>query len=163
VNDGWKTRGPKVDRKGEDSGHRPSDSKYNNKTMTARESQAVEGTRCLATGNREQSYKRRPKTRRLTKSAVLLSILAAAPTALAQECISLSGSTACPAFNLASISLASNVTNLLYVLHLPERLSDFAIQLTLPLYSPFLKSVHDTVSFDQQLLSYVKTSYVQLK
>ncbi|KFZ00796.1 hypothetical protein V501_10472 [Pseudogymnoascus sp. VKM F-4519 (FW-2642)] len=111
--------------------------------MAARESQAVEGTRCLATGNRKQSYKRGgPGTRRLTKSVVLLSILATVPTALAQQnCISLSGSKACPAFNLSSVSVTGGVADLF----------------------PFLKTVTDTASFDQKLLSYVKTSYVQQK
>ncbi|OBT68678.1 hypothetical protein VE03_01763 [Pseudogymnoascus sp. 23342-1-I1] len=111
--------------------------------MAARESQAAEGTRCPATtGNRKQSYKRGPSTRRLTKSVVLLSILATAPTALALDgCISLSGSTACPAFNFSSVAVTGSAADLF----------------------PFLKTVTDTASFDQKLLSYVKTSYVQQK
>lgn len=138
---------------------------YNKKTMAARESQAVEGTRCPATGNRKQSYKRGgPGTRRLTKSVVLLSILATVPTALAQNCISLSGSKACPAFNLSSVSVTGSVADLLYVLFPPERLSaNFPTQLTSLFSSPFLKTVTDTASFDQKLLSHVKTSYVQQK
>lgn len=84
--------------------------------MAARESQAVEGTRCPATVNRKQSYKRGPSTRRLTKSVVLLSMLATVPTALAQvQCISLSGSKACPAFNSSSVSVTGGVADLLYV------------------------------------------------
>ncbi|KFY23556.1 hypothetical protein V493_05808 [Pseudogymnoascus sp. VKM F-4281 (FW-2241)] len=110
--------------------------------MAARESQAVEGTRCPETGNRKQSYKRGPSTRRLTKSVVLLSILAAVPTALAQEqCISLSGSKACPAFGSSSVSVTGSVAKLF----------------------PFLATVKDTASFDQKLLSHVQTSYVQDK
>ncbi|KFX85846.1 hypothetical protein V495_01372 [Pseudogymnoascus sp. VKM F-4514 (FW-929)] len=110
--------------------------------MAVRESQAVEGTRCLETVDCKQSYKRGPSTRRLTKSVVLLSILAAVPTALAQDqCVSLAGSKACPAFNSSSVSVTGSVADLF----------------------PFLKNVKDTASFDQKLLSHVQTSYVQDK
>ncbi|KFY16926.1 hypothetical protein V491_05169, partial [Pseudogymnoascus sp. VKM F-3775] len=68
-------------------------------------------------------------------------MLATVPTALAEDCISLSGSTACPAFNLSSVSVTGTVADLF----------------------PFLKTVTDTASFDQKLLAYVKTSYVQEK
>lgn len=151
------------------TGHRTARNRnrnYNKKTMAARESQAVEGTRCPATGNRKQSYKRGgPGTRQLTKSVVLLSILATVPTALAQaNCISLSGSKACPAFNLSSVSVTGGVADLLYVLFPPGRLpTNLPAQLTSLFSSPFLKTVTDTASFDQKLLSYVKTSYVQQK
>ncbi|KAK2627735.1 hypothetical protein QTJ16_002381 [Diplocarpon rosae] len=46
--------------------------------------------------------------------AALLSALATAPGAIAQSCISLSGSTQCPAFTSASISTDSTLIGLLY-------------------------------------------------
>ncbi|KAI0159065.1 hypothetical protein BJ166DRAFT_321977 [Pestalotiopsis sp. NC0098] len=57
------------------------------------------------------------------------------------SCISLSGSTACPAFDSASISTSSTLTSIY----------------------PFLSSVTDRESFDTQLQSYVQTSYVESK
>lgn len=57
------------------------------------------------------------------------------------SCISLSGSTTCPAFESSSVS-----TNT-----------------TLVALYPFLQYVSDTASFDSQLESYVQTSYVQAK
>jgi hypothetical protein len=101
----------------------------------------------------------------LTKSVVLLSILAAVPTALAQDqCVSLAGSKACPAFNASSVSVTGSVADLLYVLILSERPTTiFPTQLTSLFTSPFLKNVKDTASFDQKLLSHVQTSYVQDK
>ncbi|KAI2624210.1 hypothetical protein GGR54DRAFT_565960 [Hypoxylon sp. NC1633] len=72
--------------------------------------------------------------------AVVLSILAATPGAMAQEkCVSLTNSTACPAFQSASVS-----TN------------DFLKGLF-----PFLAYVTDTASFDRQFNSYLQTGYVQ--
>lgn len=89
----------------------------------------------------------RPRARRkgldqrpLRKSAALLSILSATPTAMA-ACISLSGSTTCPAFDSASVST-----------------SDFLKGLF-----PFLQYVNDTTTFDEQMKSYVQTSYVEEK
>ncbi|ETS83089.1 hypothetical protein PFICI_04965 [Pestalotiopsis fici W106-1] len=57
------------------------------------------------------------------------------------SCISLSGSTACPAFDSASISTSTTLVNLY----------------------PFLSSVSDRASFDSQLQTYVQTSYVESK
>ncbi|KAH6659260.1 hypothetical protein BKA67DRAFT_529426 [Truncatella angustata] len=56
-------------------------------------------------------------------------------------CISLSGSTACPAFTSSSISTNTTLVNLY----------------------PFLQYVSDRASFDSQLESYVQTTYVQSK
>ncbi|KAI9768526.1 MAG: hypothetical protein M1839_004015 [Geoglossum umbratile] len=75
-----------------------------------------------------------------TKSAILLSMLASTvPVAWAQngptgQCISLSGSATCPAFNRSSVST-----------------------------SPFLAFVSNTQQFDDQLSHYVATNYAQLK
>ncbi|PBP25616.1 hypothetical protein BUE80_DR003530 [Diplocarpon rosae] len=71
--------------------------------------------------------------------AALLSALATAPGAIAQSCISLSGSTQCPAFTSASISTDSTLIGLF----------------------PFLQFVTSTSTFDDQLSSHVATSYVQ--
>lgn len=65
---------------------------------------------------RSHSAARRQKqTRRLTKRAALLTVLAAAlPSTMAQQsCVSLQGSTACPAFTSASVD--TNLTGNLYV------------------------------------------------
>jgi hypothetical protein len=51
----------------------------------------------------------------MTKAAALLSMLVVAPTAMAETCISLSGSKACPAFTAASISTDAALVGLLYV------------------------------------------------
>lgn len=52
----------------------------------------------------------------LAKSTLVLSLLAAAaPVAMAESCISLAGSTACPAFSSSSISTGPTLTGLLYV------------------------------------------------
>ncbi|KAL3419752.1 chloride channel protein [Phlyctema vagabunda] len=72
---------------------------------------------------------------------ILLSLLAVTPGAMAQSCISLSGSSACPAFSKSSISTDSSLVGLF----------------------PFLAFVSDTTTFDQQLTSYVNTAYVQTK
>jgi len=52
--------------------------------------------------------------------AALLSILAAAPIAMAQNCIPLTGSTQCPAFQSASISVDSTLVGFLYVARYPK-------------------------------------------
>ncbi|KAI9741438.1 MAG: hypothetical protein M1818_004244 [Claussenomyces sp. TS43310] len=75
------------------------------------------------------------------KTGALLSIAAALPAAMAQSCISLSGSSQCPAFNTSSISTDSTLVGLF----------------------PFLSSVTDTSTFDKQLAAYVSTSYVESK
>ncbi|KAG4027651.1 hypothetical protein MFRU_028g00730 [Monilinia fructicola] len=70
--------------------------------------------------------------------ATLLSMIASAPLATA-DCVSLSGSTQCPAFTSASVD--TNLTGLF----------------------PFLSYVSDRATFDTQLSAYVQTSYVQSK
>ena len=61
---------------------------------------------------------------------------------MAQEsCISLTGSTACSAFNASSISTNSNLTGLF----------------------PFLADVTDTDSFDSEIQNYVSGNYAQTK
>ena len=66
------------------------------------------------------SITRRQGSTRFNTRTALLSILAAAPVAMAQDCISLSGSTQCPAFSSASISTDSTLVGFLYVLSLSE-------------------------------------------
>ncbi|TWU76461.1 hypothetical protein ED733_007172, partial [Metarhizium rileyi] len=79
----------------------------------------------------------------MTLGAAALALLALMPsTASAQSigaCISLRGSTVCPAFGSASVSTNSGMTQIY----------------------PFLQFVSDTRSFDHQLSTYVKTSYVK--
>ncbi|KAK5165235.1 uncharacterized protein LTR77_009333 [Saxophila tyrrhenica] len=60
---------------------------------------------------------------------------------MAQNCISLSDSTQCPAFSAASVSTNDNLTGLF----------------------PFLSSVTDTSSFDSELRSYVDNEFAQLR
>jgi hypothetical protein len=71
----------------------------------------------------------------------LLSVLATVPGVMAQSCISLSGSTQCPAFSSASISTDSSLIG----------------------FFPFLQYVSSIETFDQQLSAYVSTAYVQEK
>ncbi|KAH8731050.1 hypothetical protein GQ44DRAFT_371997 [Phaeosphaeriaceae sp. PMI808] len=75
----------------------------------------------------------------MTKSAVLISLIAAyLPMSIAQQnCISLRGSTACPAFSAASIN--ANLTG------------DFS----------FLSFVSDVQTFDNRLRNYIATTYSQ--
>ncbi|KAI1327491.1 hypothetical protein F5Y16DRAFT_191750 [Xylariaceae sp. FL0255] len=70
---------------------------------------------------------------RLGPKQLTVSMLVAAHTAMAQQCISLAGSSTCPAFQDASISTASNVTAIY----------------------PFLSLVTDVDSFDSQLSQYI--------
>lgn len=70
-----------------------------------------------------------------------MSLLAAAPTGVVADCISLANSTQCSAFSAASISTSQTLIGLF----------------------PFLKFVSNTADFDSQLASYVKTSYIELK
>ena len=67
----------------------------------------------LATGHAQQSSGRKCRAGGLKKHIGLWSILAAAPSAMAQSCISLSGSTTCPAFSSASISTNPTLIGLL--------------------------------------------------
>ncbi|KAL2754375.1 hypothetical protein ACRALDRAFT_2109927 [Sodiomyces alcalophilus JCM 7366] len=93
----------------------------------------------LPAGSARRS-KRYPKPRLL--GGVLLSALTV-PTAVSAQshCISLERSTACPAFQSASISTSQFVADLF----------------------PFLRFVSDRESFDRELLSYVRTTYVRNK
>ncbi|KAH8787593.1 hypothetical protein BGZ57DRAFT_755225 [Hyaloscypha finlandica] len=87
------------------------------------------------------STKRKQRSTAFNTKTALLSVLAAAPGAMAQNCISLSGSTQCSAFNTSSISTDSTLVG----------------------FFPFLQYVSSTATFDEQLASYVSTSYVQEK
>ncbi|KAF7561775.1 hypothetical protein G7046_g2377 [Stylonectria norvegica] len=81
----------------------------------------------------------------LTMRNVALTLLSTSPALVSaqesKDCISLKGSSSCPAFQSASISTNSTLVG----------------------YFPFLQYVSDTSSFDRQLASYVKTTYVQEK
>ncbi|KZF19349.1 hypothetical protein L228DRAFT_271165 [Xylona heveae TC161] len=92
---------------------------------------------------RSTASKRSRSSRSLIKSALLFSLVASAtPTAnAAAQCVSLSGSQICPAFNVSSISTDSSLV------------AQF----------PFLAFVSDTGSFDQQLKQYITTNYAQQK
>jgi hypothetical protein len=110
-----------------------------------------------------QNHRRAQKQPRMSAGlgfAVAL-LAAAAPAAMAQNCISLAGSTACPAFNASSISTSTNITGLLYVLRLPSVFTTW--QKANILCSPFLKYVSDRDSFDAQIWRYVSSDYAQQK
>lgn len=78
----------------------------------------------------------------MAKSAILLSSLLGSALVSAQSgCISLEDSTTCPAFSSASVATSGFVADLY----------------------PFLQFVSDRESFDEQLLSYVQTTFVQNK
>ncbi|KAF2035023.1 hypothetical protein EK21DRAFT_55696 [Setomelanomma holmii] len=87
----------------------------------------------------ERATRRQKQAPAMTKGAVFLSVLAASlPVSMAQSnCISLQGSTACPAFGSASIS--TNLTG------------DFS----------FLAFVSNVQSFDDRLRNYIATTYSQ--
>ena len=92
------------------------------------------------------------------KPLMLLAFLASfSATSLAQSCISLSGSTQCPGFNLSSISTSPELTAQLYVFHPLRKLS------ALTYSSPFLAFVSNTQQFDDRLKVYTTSTYVQLK
>lgn len=85
---------------------------------------------------------RRRRAAQLTTTAACALFASCVPTAMAQEtCISLTGSTACPAFNASSISTNSNLSGLF----------------------PFLSDVTDTESFDTEIQNYVAGNYAQTK
>lgn len=84
------------------------------------------------------SSKERSSMRMNKKKGTLLALLAAVPTAKA-ACISLQGSTVCPAFQNASISTDGFVAG----------------------RYTFLQFVSNREQFDQQLKTYVRTTYVQ--
>lgn len=62
------------------------------------------------------SRKLRQRGPRINSKAALVALLAMVPGAMAQDCISLKGSTQCPAFSSASISTDSSLFGFLYVL-----------------------------------------------
>jgi hypothetical protein len=84
----------------------------------------------------------RRRAAQFTTTAACALLASRVPSAMAQEsCISLTGSTACPAFNASSISTNSNLTGLF----------------------PFLADVTDTNSFDSEIQNYVSGNYAQTK
>jgi hypothetical protein len=86
-------------------------------------------------------HTRQRETQLVTTAACAL-LATCLPTAMAQErCISLTGSTACPAFNASSISTNSDLTGLF----------------------PFLSDVRDTESFDSEIQNYVSGRYAETK
>lgn len=94
-----------------------------------------------ATESRPRRLKRR-RILRLNASTIACAVLAGGfQTAMAQGCISLQGSTACPAFNASSISTDSSNVG----------------------FFPFLADVTDLKSFDSGLRSYISNGYAQLK
>ncbi|KAK8090558.1 hypothetical protein PG994_000063 [Apiospora phragmitis] len=94
-------------------------------------------TRTMGERKRGRVEGRSPSTK-----VVLASVLAAVSPAVSQSgCVSLAGSKTCPAFSSASVSTGSYLIGLY----------------------PFLKDVTDRASFDEQLNSYVRTSYVESK
>jgi len=105
-----------------------------------RESHARLSDRCDQRRTRRKCKRRRQSHWRLatTTTALLASTI---PTAMAQNCISLTDSTACPAFNASSISTNSNLTGLF----------------------PFLSTVTDTASFDSGLREYIANGFTQAR
>ncbi|KAL2070746.1 hypothetical protein VTL71DRAFT_13772 [Oculimacula yallundae] len=85
--------------------------------------------------------KRKQRSAGFNTKTLLLGALAAVPGAMAQNCISLAGSTQCPAFSQASISTDSTLVG----------------------FFPFLRFVSSRSTFDEQLSAYLSTSYVQQK
>lgn len=74
---------------------------------------------------------------------------------MAGSCLSLSGSTACPAWNTASVSTDSSQYNQLCVISEPKRTVEMLIS-----PSPFLENVSNITQFDKALSDYVSGSYV---
>ena len=119
---------------------------------------------------RRKTSRRKPAQEFTTTRSLLLSLLAA-PVAMARDCVPLTGSRSCSAFQSASISGDSFMIGLLCVELFPLltpclgaggcRLPG-VMRLTFR-HSPFLKDVTSTETFDQQLEAYVQTSYVQEK
>jgi hypothetical protein len=142
---------------------------HHDTAKTSRRADRVFYEEMASTGCRDRRSGRRgarPSTR-----AVILSLLSSSPTAMAR-CISLKGSTTCPAFENASVSLDSTLIGFLYVLsRLAEGSSASADAVREPSHirlsglliqgSPFLQYVSDRASFDSQLQTFVQTTYVQ--
>lgn len=105
------------------------------------------GATSATTAQMKQKHTRRYVKRRriyakpLPLTAVCALFAASLPTSVAQSCISLEDSTACPSFNASSISTDDSVVGLF----------------------PFLSSVTDTASFDSGLKSYITEGFAQIK
>jgi hypothetical protein len=103
----------------------------------------------------KRTSRRQKQPRPAKKNALLLSVLAASlPVSMAQQnCVSLQGSSACPAFSAASIS-----TNLTGDLYAPPHLCPSSLT---TMCSSFLSFVSDVRSFDDRLRTYIATTYSQ--
>ncbi|KAI9761010.1 MAG: hypothetical protein M4579_001273 [Chaenotheca gracillima] len=101
------------------------------------------GRREVRKSSGQRAPSRRTSTQHKMKSTILQSLLALSTASLvnAQSCISLSGSTVCPAFNQSSVSTDSGLVS----------------------SYPFLAFVSNTQQFDSRLSQYINTNYVQLK
>jgi len=111
---------------------------------TFRGNVSTERVRCKKSWDQEaatryiQTIEKRVAGRFRALFALALTV-ATLPTALAQNCIPLTGSSECRAFNMASISTDSTLTRLF----------------------PFLANVTDTSSFDTQLQQYISHGFIQ--
>ncbi|CAD0097889.1 unnamed protein product [Aureobasidium mustum] len=111
---------------------------------TSRGNVSTERVRCKESWEQEaatryiQTIEKRVAGRFRALFALALTV-ATLPTALAQNCIPLTGSSECRAFNTASISTDSTLTGLF----------------------PFLANVTDTSSFDTQLQQYISHGFIQ--
>lgn len=126
---------------GHDSTIQLSSSHNANSFDTIESVESSRGTKMGSRAKRNCSNERKERSTGFNKRAVLLSVLAITPGAMAQSCVALSGSTQCPAFSTASISTDSTLVG----------------------FFPFLQYVSSRETFDAQLSSYVSTSYVQEK
>lgn len=98
----------------------------------------------VARGPRQYTpqHSRRRTTQHLSASAIACAVLASSlPVSMAQSCISLANSEACPAFTAASVSTSSALVGLF----------------------PFLSDVTDTDSFDCGIRSYITGGFAQLR
>ncbi len=85
--------------------------------------------------------KRRKRSHTRVCTAVCALLATSAPAVMAQTCVSLADSTACPAFNASSISTDSALVGLF----------------------SFLSSVTDTASFDSGIQTYIANGFTQLR
>ncbi|KAM0328087.1 hypothetical protein ACHAQA_005490 [Verticillium albo-atrum] len=93
----------------------------------------------MANSRGPASASRSPSRR---NARILLSLLSGPALVSAQgQCVSLEGSTTCPAFQSASVSTTGFVADIF----------------------PFLPFVSNRETFDQQMLAYIRTTYVQQK
>ncbi|KXS98202.1 hypothetical protein AC578_282 [Pseudocercospora eumusae] len=101
-------------------------------------------TTCTSHRHSDTTRRKRKSTSHLfPRFAPLCALLAvtAIPTTMAQNCVSLAESSACPAFSAASISTDANLTGLF----------------------PFLKNVSDTASFDTGIQNYIAGDFTHLR